>query len=165
MSDQAQGPGWWQASDGKWYPPEQRPARPEPETRAATGPGPDQGGPGMQQAGAQGPWPQPGPGYQRPAGEKGFFASLYDPSFDTFVTPRLLRVFYMIVLVVLTVGAVLVLISGLASGEAGGILAALIIVPIGYFLYLIFARIYFELVAALFRIADDLRAIRRDRGL
>lgn len=23
MSDVAQGPGWWQASDGKWYPPEQ----------------------------------------------------------------------------------------------------------------------------------------------
>lgn len=23
MSDQAQGPGWWQASDGKWYPPQQ----------------------------------------------------------------------------------------------------------------------------------------------
>lgn len=22
MSDQQQGPGWWQASDGKWYPPE-----------------------------------------------------------------------------------------------------------------------------------------------
>lgn len=25
MSDSAQGPGWWQASDGKWYPPEQAP--------------------------------------------------------------------------------------------------------------------------------------------
>jgi len=25
MSDQSQGPGWWQASDGKWYPPEQAP--------------------------------------------------------------------------------------------------------------------------------------------
>lgn len=23
MSDYSQGPGWWQASDGKWYPPEQ----------------------------------------------------------------------------------------------------------------------------------------------
>ena len=23
MSDVSQGPGWWQASDGKWYPPEQ----------------------------------------------------------------------------------------------------------------------------------------------
>lgn len=25
MSDTSQGPGWWQASDGKWYPPEQQP--------------------------------------------------------------------------------------------------------------------------------------------
>lgn len=26
MSDSSQGPGWWQASDGKWYPPEQAPS-------------------------------------------------------------------------------------------------------------------------------------------
>lgn len=26
MSDAAQGPGWWQAADGKWYPPDQPPA-------------------------------------------------------------------------------------------------------------------------------------------
>src|SRR3546814_4443455 len=25
MSEQSQGPGWWVASDGKWYPPEQAP--------------------------------------------------------------------------------------------------------------------------------------------
>lgn len=25
MSDTAQGPGWWQASDGRWYPPQQAP--------------------------------------------------------------------------------------------------------------------------------------------
>src|SRR6476619_6421021 len=25
MSDSTQGEGWWQASDGKWYPPEQHP--------------------------------------------------------------------------------------------------------------------------------------------
>jgi hypothetical protein len=25
MSDQSQGPGWWVASDGRWYPPEQHP--------------------------------------------------------------------------------------------------------------------------------------------
>lgn len=31
MSDQSQGPGWWMASDGKWYPPETHPSRgPEP---------------------------------------------------------------------------------------------------------------------------------------
>jgi hypothetical protein len=43
MSDTAQGPGWWQASDGKWYPPDQtagagarppdppKPVRPAPD--------------------------------------------------------------------------------------------------------------------------------------
>lgn len=31
MSDAAQGPGWWQASDARWYPPEQHPDyRPPP---------------------------------------------------------------------------------------------------------------------------------------
>ena len=30
MSDTSQGPGWWQASDGKGYPPEQAPASPPP---------------------------------------------------------------------------------------------------------------------------------------
>lgn len=32
MSDAPQGPGWWQASDGKWYPPQ--PTPPEAPGRA-----------------------------------------------------------------------------------------------------------------------------------
>ena len=36
MSEVSQGPGWWQASDGRWYPPEQHPAA-APPTGAATG--------------------------------------------------------------------------------------------------------------------------------
>jgi hypothetical protein len=42
MSDTSQGPGWWLASDGKWYPPETW-AGAVPQTGAATGPA---GGPG-----------------------------------------------------------------------------------------------------------------------
>jgi hypothetical protein len=34
VSDTSQGPGWWQASDGKWYPPEQAPGY-EPAAAAA----------------------------------------------------------------------------------------------------------------------------------
>jgi hypothetical protein len=30
VSDSSQGPGWWQASDGKWYPPEQSPGYQSP---------------------------------------------------------------------------------------------------------------------------------------
>ncbi len=38
MSDRSQGPGWWQASDGRWYPPEQSPglAQPVPPTPYGT---------------------------------------------------------------------------------------------------------------------------------
>ena len=43
MSDAAQGPDWWQASDGKWYPPDQhpdsQPAAPPPAA-GATPPSP-----------------------------------------------------------------------------------------------------------------------------
>ena len=38
MSDASQGPGWWQASDGKWYPPESHPS-------AMTNPAPADPGP------------------------------------------------------------------------------------------------------------------------
>jgi uncharacterized membrane protein len=38
VSDTSQGPGWWQASDGKWYPPEQAPGYQAPAS--AGGPAP-----------------------------------------------------------------------------------------------------------------------------
>ena len=61
MSDISQGPGWWLASDGKWYPPELWTGPPN------TNPG---GGPG---AGASQPWTSgpatAGPGSTYPAGQ------------------------------------------------------------------------------------------------
>lgn len=42
MSDVSQGPGWWQASDGKWYPPHQQPGYqppPPPGKPPKRGPG------------------------------------------------------------------------------------------------------------------------------
>jgi hypothetical protein len=40
MSDSSQGPGWWQASDGRWYPPQSHPtqATPPPPTYGAPPP-------------------------------------------------------------------------------------------------------------------------------
>jgi hypothetical protein len=37
VSDASQGPGWWQASDGKWYPPEQAPGYQPPGAPAGGG--------------------------------------------------------------------------------------------------------------------------------
>jgi len=62
VSDVSQGPGWWQASDGKWYPPSAQPGPPAPPPSVA----------------AQGPQtsplggPQPGPGWmQQPPQQTG----------------------------------------------------------------------------------------------
>lgn len=63
MSDVSQGPGWWQASDGKWYPPEQAPGAQPPST--PPGPAPSQ--PAYTQPGYGAPAAQPG-GFGQPAG-------------------------------------------------------------------------------------------------
>ncbi len=41
MSEQSQGPGWWLASDGRWYPPEQAPGAAEQPQSPETGSGPE----------------------------------------------------------------------------------------------------------------------------
>jgi uncharacterized RDD family membrane protein YckC len=62
MSDVSQGPGWWQASDGKWYPPEQAPGA---QPAAPTGP-PAFGAPPAYGAPAYG-----APAYGAPSGMPG----------------------------------------------------------------------------------------------
>jgi len=70
MSDTSQGPGWWVASDGKWYPPEQASRPPEqapqpaPAAPAAMGADAPQG-PGWWQA-TDGRWYPPQPGAYPP---------------------------------------------------------------------------------------------------
>lgn len=44
MSDTSQGPDWWQASDGKWYPPEQAPGYQSPAPGGGGGVPPAAGG-------------------------------------------------------------------------------------------------------------------------
>lgn len=152
VSDTAQGPDWWQASDGKWYPPELRQTGPAAEPQPAYGP-------------SMGPSSGPPFGPSRESDAKGFIAALYDFKFDHFVTPKVIRFLYAFFVVILSLGAIVFLIASLATGRPAAIVFAIIAVPIIYLVYVILARIYMELVATLFRISDDLRAIRRDKGI
>ena len=69
MSDTSQGPGWWVASDGKWYSPEQAPRPPQPAPTPAVAPTPVGAdapqGPGWWQA-TDGRWYPPQPGAYPP---------------------------------------------------------------------------------------------------
>src|SRR5688500_18549856 len=68
MSDTPQGPGWWQASDDKWYPPP-RPTMPGEEAPAST---PSGGAPAPGATPPPGPTPPPGaPAFGPPPGAPG----------------------------------------------------------------------------------------------
>ena len=61
MSQQPQGPGWWQATDGRWYPPQpqQQPQQPQQQQPQQQQPGPPYYGPPQQWYGQQQPPPAP----------------------------------------------------------------------------------------------------------
>jgi hypothetical protein len=55
VSDVSQGPGWWQASDGRWYPPQATAAPPPPAPGPPQAPGPPPGPPPAPQWGGPPP--------------------------------------------------------------------------------------------------------------
>lgn len=85
---------------------------------------------------------------------KGFFASLFDFSFTSFITLKFLKVIYAVMVgLILLMGLGFFL--GLASKGGGGAVLALVVVPIATLAYLMFARMWLEIVAILFRIGEN----------
>jgi Domain of unknown function (DUF4282) len=122
--------------------------------------------------------PQPGPGgYPPPAGpvydnDKGFFASLFDFSFDNFVAPKLVKIMYVLSMIFVTLYVILLLIApitrvALVGGTSGSVtpilLITIIVAPIIWLVMLIITRIFLEMAIVQFKISDDIKDIR-DRG-
>jgi uncharacterized RDD family membrane protein YckC len=73
MSDVSGGPGWWQASDGRWYPPEQHPSYAPPPPPPTSPPPPPPGPPGSPgQPGGPPPPPYPSAPGAAPAPTNGY---------------------------------------------------------------------------------------------
>jgi hypothetical protein len=89
---------------------------------------------------------------------KGFFATLFDFSFTSFVTLKFLKVIYTIAVVV--IGLVTLLwIAAIASRGGVDVLLGLVGGPLAGLLYLIWVRICFEVIAVLFRIGENTSTI------
>lgn len=85
---------------------------------------------------------------------RGIVASLFDLDFTTFITLRFLKIIYVIVLIAIAAVS-LVLFLALASQGVGRAVLGLVVVPVAALLYLVLARVYLELIALLFRIAEN----------
>lgn len=107
--------------------------------------------------------------------EKGFFGSLFDLSFTSFVTPKLVKILFIISLVLLGIAYIFIAISIFSSGgettfnattgefeESGGnaalgILWLLVLGPLFLFFYTLLYRVFFEIVIVFFRIYENTR--------
>ncbi len=83
---------------------------------------------------------------------RGFFGRLFDFSFAEWVTPSVISVIYGIYVAAAALVALFILLGGIASG-GGAAVGALIAAPLGFLLYVLFARMMLEVVAVIFRIA------------
>ena len=88
-----------------------------------------------------------------------FFGALFDFGFNTFATPVVIKVLYILGLVAIGLGYVAIVISGFAESPATG-LVALIGGAIGALFYVIFFRVFLEFYYAVVRMSEDIRAMR-----
>lgn len=89
------------------------------------------------------------------APKKSFFAALFDISFDTLVTPSIVRVFYLISMAVIGLFSVIALIAAFVSGEGMIIIMALLMVPLTALIYLVMIRMTLEMYYSVIRISED----------
>ena len=91
---------------------------------------------------------------------KGLLRSLFDFSFTSLITTKIIRFVYLLLVVLITLGALGIFLGGLASGTTSGVLTSLIFVPLGYLVYLTLTRMWMEILIVVFRMGDDVHAIR-----
>jgi hypothetical protein len=109
------------------------------------------------------PGAQPGRpgGKQRSPGERGFIGSLFDFSFTSMVTPKIIKMLYILYTIwTLVVAVYLMAAAFIQFGTTVGLLALIVFDPIYILLSLGFFRVILEAFMVVFRIYEETRKIR-----
>ena len=106
---------------------------------------------------------QPASSVSSAISSKGFFGSLFDVSFDSFITPTIIKIVYILAMVGVGLFTLFLALEGFRFLGVYGFFVLLIICPLYFFFSLLLTRIYMELIMVIFRLAGDVRIIR-DRG-
>jgi len=85
---------------------------------------------------------------------KGFFGSLFDFSFTEFITPRIIKLLFVLAIIISGIAALVMFFVGIVQGGAGALLA-IILAPLLFLIYVVGARVWLELIMIMFRIADN----------
>jgi hypothetical protein len=90
---------------------------------------------------------------------KGFFSSLFDYSFSSFIAPKIIKILYGIVTVLIALWTLGLVLVAFQLSSTAGILTLLIIGPVYFLLSMIWARVLLEILSAFFHIHNDVQAI------
>jgi uncharacterized membrane protein len=103
-------------------------------------------------------------GAKRDGDSKGFLGSLFDFSFTSFVTPKIIKVLYVLITIWTVIWALIFLRYGFKyGGAAGGFFTLLVVDPILILITLGAYRMVLELFMVVHRMHEDLKAVR-ERG-
>jgi hypothetical protein len=92
---------------------------------------------------------------------KGFIGSLFDVSFSSFVTPKVIRVLYLLIIVFTVLSALVYTILAFRDNAGLGFVTLFVLAPLFTLIVLAAWRIFLEFFMVIFRIADDVRDMRR----
>ena len=95
---------------------------------------------------------------------KGFFGSLFDYSFSSYITPRIIKVLYVLATVLVALWTLVLILAAFKASSGLGIVALLIGGPIYFVIAMIFARVGLEFLSAFFRIHGDVQEINLRSG-
>jgi Domain of unknown function (DUF4282) len=103
--------------------------------------------------------PAPGP----KADARGFLGALFDFGFTLFVTPKVIKVLYMLIVIGTVLSALVFTIMVFEASMAFGVLTLVVGDPLYILIVLAIYRIILEFFVVTFRVAEDIRALR-ERG-
>jgi hypothetical protein len=95
----------------------------------------------------------------------GFFGSLFDYSFSSFITSRIIKVLYALTTVVVALWTLTIVLLAFRSSTGLGLVALLVAGPIFFLIMMIYVRVALELLMAIHRIHEHVDEInQRGRG-
>jgi hypothetical protein len=85
------------------------------------------------------------------------FSDIFDLSFKKYVTPTVIRVLFILVMVFAGLWWLFAVIAGFSSSAGAGI-GALILGGVGFLVFILMYRVFFELVMVIFSIKENTKA-------
>jgi hypothetical protein len=95
---------------------------------------------------------------------KGFFSSLFDYSFSSFVTPRIIKILYILATIGIALWTFVILLAGFRVSSSAGVLTLLVVCPLFFLWMIIWTRVGLELIMVLFRINANVQGIHDGRS-